>query len=221
MSLCALATTSLFAAEQSACSVTNAAVGRGGLILFDFKVLQMDVRIAEEVFGEGGVVAPGGVIANGRYANILQSPHVSLISAPRVVSRPGQSAQIDTTDERHFITGFKMNEKTGEWKPDVSNLMTGNRFTICATPYPGDPERFQGAAEVALCRVVRVDEKTLPLPGRSERITLQCPVTETRAFTSAFDARRGETIVLGSFDGPESTNGYQTVVVLLSINSSK
>jgi hypothetical protein len=85
---------------------------------------------------------------------------------------------------------------------------------VVANPYPHDPERIRGAAEVSISELVSVSEQTVTPPGQKDSLTLLSPAVQTRALTTTFDMRSGKTTILGGMDKMDGNTAKSTVVLL-------
>lgn len=179
----------------------------------EVRILEMPPAIVKDVFGNKGPV-PGGDVTDDFQKRISQRKGVDLLSAPRVVTLAGLSAQIKVGQEQSFATCFRVVETNGIWEPVFKTVELGIAATVVATPYPNDPARLRGAAEITLSRLVRVSEQTVIPPGNQGAFKMQSPVVETRALTTSFDVDNGKMIVLGGIEQGAGDGAKSTVVLL-------
>ena len=183
------------------------------LIEIEVRLLEMPASAVKELFGKKGPV-PGGDVTEDLQKRISQMKEVDLLSAPRVVTRAGQSALIKIGQEMSFATSFRVVETNGAWEPINKVFEIGVSATMVASPYPNDPERLHGAAEITLSQLNSVSEQTVIPPGGQGSIKLQSPVVETRALTTSFDVNSGKTIILGGVENVDKGVVRNTVVMI-------
>jgi hypothetical protein len=162
-----------FTAEAGRKADADAGAGTDLQITIVCQVLEMPAAVAKTLFGAQGVL-PGGDITAEFWQRIEQSKGVDVLSAPRVTSRPGQSAQIKVCDQRSFATNFKVTAN-GAWEPVFTPTEIGLTMTVVVNPYPNDAEKLRGVAEISLSRLVAVNEQKVTPPGQKDPFTLQIP----------------------------------------------
>jgi hypothetical protein len=123
---------------------------------------------------------------------------IDLLSAPRVITLPGMSAEIKVVTERYFLSGLEKDE-AGDWGPKFEARELGVKVVVNAQPYPTDPTRLTGAFEASLSKLISEREERVPIPGE-DPITLSIPVIEEQTLTAGFTAQSGETMLMGRLD---------------------
>jgi hypothetical protein len=179
----------------------------------EVRLLEMPASAVKELFGKKGPV-PGGDVTDDLQKRIAQMKEVDLLSAPRIVTRAGQSAQITIGHEYRYPTSFRVVETNGAWEPVFKTFQIGISATMFASPYPNDPERLHGAAEITLSRLNSVSEQTVTPPGQPGSIKLQSPVVESRSLTTSFDVNSGKMIILGGVESVDKGQVRNTVVMI-------
>lgn len=179
----------------------------------EVRLLEMPASIVKELFGKKGLV-PGDDVTDDLLKRIVQMKEVDLLSAPRIVTRAGQSAQITIASEYSYPTSVRVVETNGTWEPVTKTFSIGISATVVASPYPNDPERLHGAAEITLSRLDSVSEQTVTPPGHHGSIKLQSPVVESRSLTTSFDVNSGKMIILGSVESVDKGQVRNTVVMI-------
>ncbi len=182
-------------------------------IEIEVRILEMPASSVKELFGKKGPV-PGNDVTDDLQKRISQLKEVDLLSAPRVVTRAGQSAQIKIVQEMSFATSFRVVETNGAWEPISKIFESGISATMVANPYPNDPERLHGAAEITFSQLNSVSEQTVTPPGGQGSIKLQSPVVETRSLTTSFDVNSGKMIILGGVECVDKGLVRSTVVMI-------
>jgi len=182
-------------------------------IEIEVRILEMPASALKDLFGRKGPV-PGSGVTDDLQKRILQLKEIDLLSSPRVVTRAGQSAQITVGHEYRFPTSFRVVETNGVWEPVFKTFQIGVSATVVASPYPNDPERLHGAAEITLSRLNSVSEQTVTPPGQQGSIKLQSPVVETRALTTSFDVNSAQMIILGGIESVDKGQAINTVVMI-------
>ncbi|MFT5128887.1 MAG: hypothetical protein ACI8W8_002506 [Rhodothermales bacterium] len=134
------------------------------------------------------------------YEALLQSPHaeMDLLSAPRVITLPGQSAEIKIVTELFFMSGLEQDD-AGDWLPKFETRELGISMLVMAAPQPANPRRLTGAFESTVSELISKKEELIPIPGQ-EPITLTIPVIQERKLTAGFVAQSGETMLMGRAD---------------------
>jgi hypothetical protein len=183
------------------------------------QLMEMPSATVKQLFGSNGA-APGGDVGDDLLQRILKEPGVDLLSAPCITARAGESAQIKVCQDRSFATSFKVVQTNGAWEPVIKNIELGITVTVVANPYPHDPERIRGAAEVSISELVGVSEQKVTPPGQKNTLTLQSPAVQTRALTTMFDVRSGKTTILGGMDKMDGNTAKSTVVLLKVVTLS-
>jgi hypothetical protein len=215
---CCMLGTTMFAADLGAKSGTGTTNEEEAQIAINCQLLEMPSATVKSFFGAQGAV-PGSEVNAEVLQKLAQSKEVDVVSAPRVTSRPGQSAQIKVCEQRSFATNFKV-MPNGAWEPVFTPTDIGLTMTVVANPYPNDPERLRGVAEILLSRLVSVNEQKVTPPGQKEPFTLQLPVVDGRVLTTAFNVNSGKTVVLGSLDRTDGDKAKSTVVLLMVASTS-
>lgn len=205
----------LMAIAASAKDAENTDVAKGNQpqIEIEVRILEMPASAVKELFGKKGPV-PGSDVTEDLQKRIAQMKEVDLLSAPRVVTLAGQSAQIKVGQEQCFATSFRVVETNGAWEPINKVFEIGLSATMVANTYPNDPGRLHGAAEITLSRLNSVSEQTVTPPGGQGSFKMQSPVVETRTLTTSFDMTSGKTIILGGVEGVDKGLVRSTVVMI-------
>lgn len=185
-------------------------------LLFSCQILEMPQPLERTLFGAKGAL-PGGDVTDDLLQRLPKTAGLDVLSAPRITARAGESAQIKIGQGRSFTTSFRVVSTNGAWEPVQSQHDLGVSVTVTGTPYPQDPERIRGAAQIALSELASVSEQTVTPPGQKTSIKLESPAIQKRELTTTFDVRSGKTIVLGGVE--KSIDGkVTTTVVLLKVD---
>lgn len=179
-----------------------------------FRIVEMPASDVKQLFGKKGA-APGGDMTEDMEQRLAKLKSIDVLSAPRVVTRPGQSAQIKVCQEMQFATSFRVVETNGAWEPVMKTVDSGISITVIANPYPHDPERLHGSAEVLVSQLDSVSEQTVTPPGSQSPLKLQSPVVSSRVLTASFDVTSGQTIVLGGLQSAKAPGDSRTLIVLM------
>lgn len=102
------------------------------------------------------------------YETLLQSPQAEIgaLSAPRVLTRPGQSAEIKVGTEHRFLSGTEQDD-AGDWLPKFETRDLGISVLVMAAPQPANPMRVTGAFESTISELVSEKEEQISLAERS------------------------------------------------------
>ncbi len=185
-------------------------------IRFSCQILEMPQSLERTLFGAKGAL-PGGGVTDDLLQRLAKTAGVDVLSAPHIMARAGESAQIKISQNRSFTTSFRVVETNGAWEPVQSQYDLGVSVTVTGTPYPRDPERIRGAAQIALSELASVSEQTVTPPGQKTSIKLESPSIQRRELTTTFDVLSGKMIVLGGIE--KSIGGkVTTTVVLLKVD---
>lgn len=176
------------------------------------QLLEMSPATVVKLFGAKGG-APGVDVSDELLQRLAKEPGVDVLSAPSILARAGAAAQIRVAQERKFVTGFKV-VGTNSWEPAYTQYDLGIKVTIEANPYPQDPERIRGAAEVSISELKEMTEQTVIPPGQTNPIVLQSPLIQTRQLAITFDVRSGKTTVFGGIDKTDGGKATTTLFLL-------
>ncbi len=178
------------------------------------RLLELSPGNVKELFGKKGA-APGRDVTEDIQQRLGGLKTAEVLVAPRFITCSGKSAQIKICKEMSFVTNFRVVETNGAWEPVTQTVDVGTLITIVASPYPHDPERLRGSAEITLSQVDSVGEQTVTPPGSQSPIKLQSPVISTRTLTASFDMDSGDTIILGSLQPLEEEDAGKSIIVLM------
>lgn len=177
------------------------------------QLLEMPPATYTKLFGANGAV-PGGEVSDDLLQRIQKEGDVEVLSAPRVTTLSGRSAQIKICQERSFATSFRVVETNGAWEPVNKTVELGVALTVMATTCAQDPERVFGASEVILSELVGVSEQTVTPPGQNAPLKLQSPAVQTRSLATSFDVHSGKTTVLGGLDTKNGDKAKRMIVLI-------
>jgi hypothetical protein len=205
----------LYAALYAGALAASAgASGAQSQIEFDIRIVELPAADVRALFGKKGAT-PGAEVSDDLLQRLGELKGADILSSPRVLTRPGQSAQIKVGQERSFATSFRVVETNGAWEPVTKTVELGISATVVASPYPHDPERLHGSAEITITELSSVSEQSVTPPGNQTPIKLESPVVSSSELTASFDIASGENIVLGGLECAKKTGDNRSVLVLL------
>lgn len=177
------------------------------------QLLEMPPATYTKLFSANGTV-PGGDVSDDLLQRIQKEGDVEVLSAPRLTTLSGKSAQIKISQERSFATSFRVVETNGAWEPVIKTFELGVALTVMATTSPQDPERVVGASEVVLSELVGISEQSVAPPGQNTPLKLQSPAVQTRSLATSFDVRSGKTTILGGLDTMNEGKARRMIVLI-------
>ncbi|MEI6646204.1 MAG: hypothetical protein WCP12_09210 [bacterium] len=184
----------------------------------EFRLIEAPKTIFDAVFGQKKGETFSGEVPETTLRTLLETKEADILSAPRICTLEGQTAQIKIANEIQYASGFRFNATNGLYELENKKMDLGIFVTVVATPYPYDPERLHGAAEISYSRLLKMQEQTFTPQGTEKNLILQNPTISTTSLTAAFDIQSGKTIVLGRLDSDEGTVPPKQTYILLKAN---
>ena len=158
----------------------------------------------------------GAVVADETAQKLLTHPDTEVLTAPRVTTRFGQTAQIRVGNDYPYITGYARDEKTGELTPIAETKECGVSVTCLVTPVGDDPQQMMVTVDLTVTDQKEGPERAVPVKGTHASVNLRMPLFSTRTISTALHLRSGETALLGGLgEAPAEGNAQRVLVATL------
>ncbi len=158
----------------------------------------------------------GAVVADETVQRLLAHPDTEVLTAPRVTTRFGQTAQIRVGNDCPYTTGYARDEKTGELTPVTETKECGVSVTCLVTPVGNDPQQMIVTVDLAVTDQKEWPEREVPVIGATAPVKLRMPIFSTRSISTALHLRSGETALLGGLgEAPAEGNAQRVLVATL------
>ena len=178
-------------------------------IVISCKILEAPAAEFRGLLGDpalqGAAVVPEAI-----QRRILDLKGVDILSAPRMTTLPGQSAQIRIGQTVKVVGGYQKNKETGKSEPVLEDREAGISLTAMAEPDPADPGIL----------TTTIDLQIVDIPDQPpvESAPGAVAVLSTRSLSTCVRIPNGGTVVLGGLarDEGATKDGKRTTLVLLS-----
>lgn len=195
---------------------TNGATGgavadAAGAIMISCRVIELPAAEYQQIVPSKDISA-GGLVTEALQQKILKLKDADVLSSPRVVTMPGQTAVIRVGREVTAVTGFKKDEAEGKSVPVTEQVEVGFSLSVMAEPDAADPSCLNATAEVVITDVPEQKADALA-PGAVS-------VRTERRITSCIRVPNGGTVMLGGLPGDAGAAKAppRMLVVLLTVS---
>ncbi len=180
-----------------------------GVIVISCKILEVPAAEYRKLLGDPALQA-AAIVPESVQRRILDLKGVDMLSAPRMTTLPGQSAQIRIGQTVKVVGGYMKNKETGKSEPALEDREAGISLTAMAEPDPADPGILTTTIDL---QIVDVPEQP-PVESAPGAVA----VLSTRSISTCVRIPNGGTVVLGGLarDDGAAKDGKRTTLVLLS-----
>jgi type II secretory pathway component GspD/PulD (secretin) len=180
-----------------------------GAIVISCKILEVPAAEFRTLLGDPALQG-AAVIPEAMQRRILDLKGVDILSAPRLTTLPGQSAQIRVGQTVKVVGGYQRNKETGKSEPVLEDREAGISLTAMAEPDPADPNILTTTIDL---QIVDVPDQP-PVESAPGAVA----VLSTRSISTCVRIPNGGTVVLGGLSRDEGAakGGKRMTLVLLS-----
>jgi type II secretory pathway component GspD/PulD (secretin) len=146
-----------------------------GAIVISCKILEVPAAEFHGLLGDPALQG-AAVIPEAMQRRILDLKGVDILSAPRLTTLPGQSAQIRVIQTVKVVGGYQRNKETGKPEPVLEDREAGISLTAMAEPDPADPGILTTTVDL---QIVDIPDQP-PVPSVPDAQPLAVPATEAQ-----------------------------------------
>lgn len=204
------------AAPEPAAATNETAVGPvaepAGAIVISCRIIELPAAEYHQILPPKDA-STGGLVTEAVQQKLLKLKDADILSSPRVVTMPGQTAGINVGRQVTAITGFKKDEKEGKSVPVTEQVEVGLSLNVMAEPDAADPSCLNTTVDIVITDV--------PEQRDDETARGALSVRTERRITSCVRIPNGGTVMLGGLQGDTRADKGSPRMILVLLSASQ